>query len=188
MSKAFNLIKVLIFPTLLLFFTTFSNQILALSSEWVINDKSKVRLISAKKSIDNTDEIILGLEYQLEPGWKTYWKSPGGGGFPQKILWNNSINIKDIIIDWPKPKDFEILGLTSLGYEEKVIFPLTVKLKDPNKLTEINLNTNYLVCKDICIPGNANLFLQIKPGNGELVNFFMKLKKLDPHFQYKILK
>ena len=108
MSKAFNSIKILIVPTLLLFFTTFSNQILALSSEWVINDKSKVRLISAKKSIDNTDEIILGLEYQLEPGWKTYWKSPGGGGFPQKIVWNNSNNIKDIAIDWPTPKEFEI--------------------------------------------------------------------------------
>ena len=84
MSKAFNLTKVLIFPTLLLFFTTFSNQILALSSEWVINDKSKVRLISAKKSIDNTDEIILGLEYQLEPGWKTYWKSPGVEDFHKR--------------------------------------------------------------------------------------------------------
>ena len=178
MSKAFNLIKILIVPTLLLFFTTFSNQILALSSEWVINDKSKVRLISAKKSIDNTDEIILGLEYQLEQGWKTYWKSPGGGGFPQKIIWNNSVNIKDIIIDWPTPEDFEILGLTSLGYEEKVIFPLTVKLKDPNKLTEINLNTNYLVCKDICIPGNANLFLQIKPGNGEFSEFFHEIEKI----------
>ena len=178
MRKAFNLIKILIIPTLLLFFTTFSNQILALSSEWVINDKSKVRLISAKKSIDNIDEIILGLEYQLEPGWKTYWKSPGGGGFPQKIIWNNSVNIKDIIIDWPTPEDFEILGLTSLGYEEKVIFPLTVKLKDPNKLTEINLNTNYLVCKDICIPGNANLFLQIKPGNGEFSEFFHEIEKI----------
>ena len=178
MSKAFNLIKILVIPTLLLFFTTFSNQIFALSSEWVINDKSKVRIISAKKSIDNTDEIILGLEYQLEPGWKTYWKSPGGGGFPQKIIWNNSINIKDIIIDWPTPKDFEILGLTSLGYEEKVIFPLTVKLKNHNELTEINLNTNYLVCKDICIPGNANLFLKIQPGNGEFSEFFHEIEKI----------
>ena len=114
----------------------------------------------------------------MEPGWKTYWKSPGGGGFPQKIIWNNSVNIKDIIIDWPTPEDFEILGLTSLGYEEKVIFPLTVKLKDPNKLTEINLNTNYLVCKDICIPGNANLFLQIKPGNGEFSEFFHEIEKI----------
>ena len=68
MNKALNSTKILIVSTLLIFFTTFSNQILALSSEWVINDKSKVRLISAKKSIDNIHELILGLEYQLEPG------------------------------------------------------------------------------------------------------------------------
>ena len=69
--------------------------------------------------------------------WNISWSLDGkhigsllGVEIPQKILWNNSINIKDIIIDWPTPKDFEILGLTSLGYEEKVIFPLTVKLKE----------------------------------------------------------
>ena len=142
MFKAFNSTKILVVSTLFLIFITFSNHILALSSEWVINDKSKVRLISAKNTIDNMHEIILGLEYQLEPGWKTYWKSPGGGGFPQKIIWNNSINVKDIIIDWPTPKEFEILGLTSLGYEEIVVFPLTVKLNNPNKLTKIPENVH----------------------------------------------
>ena len=76
--------------TLFLFLLFFSNSILALSSEWVINDKSKVRLISSKTSSDNMNNIVLGLEYKLEPGWKTYWKSPGGGGFPQKLIWNNS--------------------------------------------------------------------------------------------------
>ena len=61
---------------------------------------------------------MLGLEYQLDPGWKTYWKSPGGGGFPQKILWNNSSNVENLKIYWPTPTEFEILGLKSLGYEE----------------------------------------------------------------------
>ena len=25
----------------------------------------------------------------MDPGWKTYWKSPGDGGFPQNIDWKN---------------------------------------------------------------------------------------------------
>ena len=116
--------------------------------------------------------------------WNISWSQDGkhigsllGWRFPQKIIWNNSINIKDIIIDWPTPEEFEILGLTSLGYEEKVIFPLNVKLKNPNKLTQINLSTNYLVCKDICIPGNANL-LEIQPENGEYSEFFHEIEKI----------
>ena len=176
MNKVLNLTYIVC--SLTLFLSFYTSPILALSSDWVINDKSKVRIISTKKSIDNIDEIILGLEYQMEPGWKTYWKSPGGGGFPQKILWNNSGNIKDILIEWPTPKEFEILGLTSLGYEDKVIFPLRVKLNNSNKLTLVNLNTNYLVCKNICIPGNANLFLEIQPGNGEYSEYFHEIEKI----------
>ena len=178
MNKAQNLLKILYSLILFILILFYTPQVVALSSDWSINDKSKVRLISGNKSIDSTDEIALGLEYELEPGWKTYWKSPGGGGFPQKILWNNSTNIKDIIIDWPTPKEFEILGLSSLGYEEKVIFPLTVKLLNPNKLTIVNLNTNYLVCKDICIPGNASLYLEIQPGNGEYSEYFHEIEKI----------
>ena len=164
MNKALNLSKLILVLILWLFLSLISTSTLALSSDWVFNDKSKVRLISSKNSVDNVNQIVLGLEYELEPGWKTYWKSPGGGGFPQKIIWDNSTNIKDIKIDWPTPKEFEILGLSSLGYEDKVIFPLLVKLYDSNKTTVVNLNTNYLVCKDICIPGNANLLLEIQPG------------------------
>ena len=113
--------------SLLVLFILFNSSIYALSTDWVENDKSKVRLIAAKNTSDNMYEINLGLEYQLEAGWKTYWKSPGGGGFPQFIEWKNSTNIKDIEIDWPTPKEFQILGLKSLGYENQVIFPLKLK-------------------------------------------------------------
>ena len=172
--KKTKILNILVLLTTICFIC---NPLLALSSDWIINDKSKVRLISSKTSSDNMDEIIIGLEYQLDPGWKTYWKSPGGGGFPQNIIWNNSTNINEIKIEWPTPKEFEILGLTSLGYEERVIFPLIIKLKDKKKLTYININTNYLVCETICIPGNANLFLEIKPGKANYTEFFYELEK-----------
>ena len=169
--KKTKILNILVLLTTICFIC---NPLLALSSDWIINDKSKVRLISSKTSSDNMDEIIIGLEYQLDPGWKTYWKSPGGGGFPQNIIWNNSTNINEIKIEWPTPKEFEILGLTSLGYEERVIFPLIIKLKDKKKLTYININTNYLVCETICIPGNANLFLEIKPGKAIITKAIIK--------------
>ena len=61
----------------------------SLSSDWAISEKSKVRLISPMTASNNNNQLILALEYELEEEWKTYWKSPGGGGFPQKIIWNN---------------------------------------------------------------------------------------------------
>ena len=177
MKNILKLRNFILFSSLFLLASFFFTSLFALSSDWVINDKSKVRLISSKTSTDNNDEIALGLEFSLDQGWKTYWKSPGGGGFPQKILWNNSNNVDNIRIDWPTPKSFEILGLTSLGYENKVIFPLTVKLENKDKTTNIDLNVNYLVCNNICIPGNANLNLDIPPGESNYTKFYHEIEK-----------
>ena len=159
--KVINLIKIAIIFALGLF----STAGYSLSSDWAISEKSKVRLISPMTASNNNNQLILALEYELEEEWKTYWKSPGGGGFPQKIIWNNSSNVKDIKILWPEPIEFEILGLKSIGYKDKVIFPLIVDLEDNQKQTNLNLNINYLVCKDVCIPGSADIFLNIPSGD-----------------------
>ena len=98
MKILLNIRKLLSISLLIILSSIFNGPLFALSTDWAINDKSKVRLISSKTSSDNMDNLILGLEYQLEPGWKTYWKSPGGGGFPQSIEWNKSTNIDNLII------------------------------------------------------------------------------------------
>ena len=172
--KVINLLKIAIIFAIGLF----STAGYSLSSDWAISEKSKVRLISPMTASNNNNQLILALEYELEEEWKTYWKSPGGGGFPQKIIWNNSSNVKDIKILWPEPIEFEILGLKSIGYKDKVIFPLIVDIKDNQKQTNLNLNINYLVCRDICIPGNADIFLDLPSGDGEYTDYFFEIEKV----------
>ena len=172
--KVINLLKIAIIFALGLF----STAGYSLSSDWAISEKSKVRLISPTTASNNNNQLILALEYELEEEWKTYWKSPGGGGFPQKIIWNNSSNVKDIKILWPEPIEFEILGLKSIGYKDKVIFPLIVDIEDNQKQTNLNLNINYLVCRDICIPGNADIFLDLPSGDGEYTDYFFEIEKV----------
>ena len=117
--------------------------------------------------------ITIGLEYQMEPGWKTYWKSPGDGGFAQNILWENSSNISDVKILWPTPIKFEILGLTSLGYQDNVTFPLEIEIENEFQDINLDLHVNYLICKEICIPGDARLFLDIPAGEKKInENYF----------------
>jgi len=172
--KVINLLKIAIIFALGLF----STAGYSLSSDWAISEKSKVRLISPMTTTNNNNQLILALEYELEEEWKTYWKSPGGGGFPQKIIWNNSSNVKDIKILWPEPIEFEILGLKSIGYKDKVIFPLIVDIEDNQKETNLNLNINYLVCRDVCIPGNANIFLNLPSGDGAYTDYFFEIEKV----------
>ena len=172
--KLKNLLKIAI----IFAFGLFSTAGHSLSSDWAISEKSKVRLISSMTASNNNNQLILALEYELEEEWKTYWKSPGGGGFPQKIIWNNSSNVKDIKILWPEPIEFEILGLKSIGYKDKVIFPLIVDIEDSQKETNLNLNINYLVCRDVCIPGSANIFLNIPSGDSNYTDYFFDIEKV----------
>jgi len=155
----------------------FNSSALSLSSEWSQSEVSKVRLISPFTNNNDQKEMIIGLQYQMEPGWKTYWKSPGDGGFAQDIVWEKSKNINNIEIEWPKPKSFEILGLNSVGYEDEVIFPLLVNIKDKRKITNIDISINYLVCKDICIPGNARIFLDIPVGKAKSTKYYHLIEK-----------
>ena len=155
----------------------FSPAIFGLSSQWSEGEASKVRLISPFTHNNNQEKIILGLEYEMDPGWKTYWQSPGDGGFPQNIVWDESINVKDIKLQWPKPKEFQILGLNSIGYEDKVIFPIEVKIENKSKITNLDISINYLICKDICIPGNARIFLDVPPGLAKTTEYYYVVEK-----------
>jgi suppressor for copper-sensitivity B len=154
----------------------FTNAI-SLESSWSIGEESQVRIISPSTHLNNQKEIYLGLEYQLKEGWKTYWQSPGDGGFPQNINLSKSKNIHSIEIQWPVPKKFEILGLQSIGYQDNIIFPLKIDIVNPLESAEVVLDINYLVCKDICIPGNASLNLILPAGEASLTKHSFNLER-----------
>jgi suppressor for copper-sensitivity B len=169
------LIKIRFFLSIFIFLLCTSAY--SVESSWSSGVESKVRLISPYTNSDNKSSIYLGLQYKLQDGWKTYWKSPGAGGFPQNITWSSSVNIKNIEILWPTPIEFKILGLNSVGYQKEVIFPIKLSIIDITKEIRVNLDINYLVCKDICIPGNAKLSLNIPPGKANTTKHFFDIEK-----------
>ena len=164
MNRTSKIIKFLIS---IILFTFYFNTSFALSSEWAVGETSKLRLISPY-SQNSSKNITIGLEYQMQPGWKTYWKSPGDGGFAQNISWENSSNISDVKILWPTPIKFEILGLTSLGYQDNVTFPIEIEIENQFEDINLDLHVNYLICKEICIPGDARIFLDIPAGEKKI--------------------
>ena len=168
-----NLFKFFIYTIL---YSLVSTNSMAISSDWSVSETSKLRLISPYSQNDGKN-LLIGLEYEMEPGWKTYWKSPGDGGFAQSISWQNSTNIKNVNILWPTPVEFEILGLTSLGYQNDIIFPLEIELEDELQNTFLNLHVTFLICKDVCIPGDATVFLEIPYGEKKLTDNYFNLEK-----------
>jgi DsbC/DsbD-like thiol-disulfide interchange protein len=100
---------------------------------------------------------IGGLAIELDEGWKTYWRLPGDAGIPPQFDWSKSKNLKSVEVLWPAPHRFNDKGGETIGYKDRVVFPLRIVPENPDQPVELNLSLFFGVCQDICIPGNGEL-------------------------------
>ena len=131
------------------------------ASDWAATPQAKLRLVSAVTGSGGAKSVPLGLQFELAPGWKTYWRSPGDAGIPVSLDWSGSTNLAGADIAWPVPRRFTLFGLDTFGYEDEVVFPIAARPADPAKPMTLRLKVDYLVCEKICIPQGANLALDL---------------------------
>lgn len=93
-----------------------------------------------------------GIEITLEPGWKTYWRSPGPSGIPPRLDWSASENVAGIEMLWPAPARFGEAQGGTIGYAEQVVFPLRVVPADPARPVRLSVALDYGVCESLCVP------------------------------------
>jgi DsbC/DsbD-like thiol-disulfide interchange protein len=124
------------------------------SSPWQKDGHSAVRLLAGSRS----GAVLLGgIAFQLQPGWHTYWRTPGDSGVPPRIDFAKSENIEAVTILWPAPVKFaDGAGGTSLGYLKQVVLPLRIVAKNADKPVTLRADINYAVCEKICIPVEAS--------------------------------
>lgn len=136
------------------------------ATDWVKGHGSQIRMIGAE--IKGTDggksRLVAGVEIALEDGWKTYWRSPGdSGGIPPTFDWDQSKNLGKAVLLYPAPRRFEDPEGVSAGYKKHVVFPIEVTAEGSAPV-ELVLGAFYGICKDICIPAEAELSLTLAPG------------------------
>ena len=124
------------------------------SSPWQKDGHSAVRLLAGSRS----GAVLLGgIAFQLQPGWHTYWRTPGDSGVPPRIDFGKSENIEAVTILWPAPIKFEDgAGGISLGYQKQVVLPLRIVTKNADKPVTLRADINYAVCEKLCIPVEAS--------------------------------
>ncbi|MFA6237640.1 MAG: thioredoxin family protein [Bacteriovorax sp.] len=129
-----------------------------------------VRIAIQSFKMDNI--TYLALSYENYPQWHTYWKNPGDAGLAIKNQF--LLNKKEIKLteeEWPAPKRFIENG-TQWAYGYIGSYTLFYRLDKAalNKLTgkTIELNSTWLVCKHICIPGQK--LASFKIGTGKVIS------------------
>src|SRR5437667_9826032 len=124
------------------------------SSPWQRDAHSAVRLLAGSRS---GSVLLGGIAIQLEPGWKTYWRTPGDSGVPPRFDFSKSDNVEAVTVLWPAPMKFDDgAGGFSLGYKQQVVLPLRIVAKNADKPVTLRANISYAVCDKLCIPVEAH--------------------------------
>ena len=95
---------------------------------------------------------VAAVHLSLEPGWKTYWRTPGDAGIPPRFDWSGSRNLQSVSVSWPTPKVFDDNGMRSIGYADELVIPLTLSPKSSDKPVRMRLTMDIGICSDICVP------------------------------------
>jgi thiol:disulfide interchange protein DsbD len=100
----------------------------------------------------------------MVPNWHTYWKFPGDAGIPTEINWKLPDGWKVGEIQWPIPLKLNEPGdIQIYGYHDEVLLlqEITPPASVKDSTVQLTAETSWLVCEKICIPGNANLKLDL---------------------------
>ena len=110
------------------------------------------------------DSNEVGLYFKLEPGWHIYWRNPGDAGEPPRIQWMLPKGITTGPLQFPAPKRLPLGPLMDFGYEDEVLFPMEVNVAAtmPIGPIELHAKVDWLVCREVCIPGKADLNLRVE--------------------------
>jgi thiol:disulfide interchange protein DsbD len=122
----------------------------------------RVELMVPGSSLYKNDALNqAGLYFKLEPGWHVYWQNPGDAGEPPHLHWTLQDGITAGPLEFPAPKRVPLGPLMDFGYEDEVLFPFTVHVAENAKPGPATLHAkvDWLVCREVCIPGKAELEL-----------------------------
>lgn len=126
-------------------------------SAWVADGHSAVRLLAGSR---NGGVLLGGVGFKLDPGWKTYWRTPGDSGIPPRLDFSKSENVETVNVLWPAPKKFDDgAGGFSLGYLDQVVVPLRIVVKHADKPVTLRAHIAYAVCEKLCVPVEAEVEL-----------------------------
>ena len=133
----------------------------------VRTDYVESELIARHGSAEPGGKLLIGLRLKMDAHWHTYWQNPGDSGMPTTIQWKLPAGFKAGPIQWPLPQRLPIPPLMNYGYEGEIVLPVELSVpKDwptglPGQPARIAARADWLVCKDVCLPGGADLELTL---------------------------
>ncbi len=122
-------------------------------------------LVAAEKSIQPGKPYVVALRLKHDPHWHTYWLNPGIG-LATSLTWSLPPGFEAGEIQWPAPIVLKNAGgdIVGNGYEGDLLLPVTLTPPAnlaPGTTVELKARADWLMCEEVCVPGNANVSLKL---------------------------
>ena len=129
----------------------------------------------------------LVLRLAIRPKWHVYWLNPGDAGVPTTVKLTLPAGVRSTGIRWPAPQRLTHEdGSVDFAYEEEltVLIPIEVDETWVGKTVTLKVDSSWLVCKEICVPGEASLSLSLpvraKASERKLTKFAAAVEAIGP--------
>ena len=121
-------------------------------------------LIAYSGTISPGGTSHVALSLTLVPGWHVYWVYAGDSGEAPSVAWSAPQGIVLGPMQYPAPSRLPLGPLMDYGYEGTAIFPFRLTASQQLSLgtTSLKAHVQWLVCREICLPGKAFLGLNLK--------------------------
>jgi len=152
-------------PCLLLLIGLALPALLAAKPGPVRNHAVEAELVARDAAIQPGRSFWVALKMEHDAHWHSYWINPGTG-YATSLAWDLPAGFKagDIVWSMPHVVKDSSNKVTGLGYEgENLLFveitpPATLS---PGDNVTLRAKAGWLMCKDVCMPGEADLELTL---------------------------
>ncbi|HEX3863442.1 MAG TPA: protein-disulfide reductase DsbD domain-containing protein [Stellaceae bacterium] len=131
-------------------------------------DPVKARLVADAPALTPGGTLWVDLHVDIAAGWHIYWRNPGDSGLPTQIEWTLPPGFAAGDINWPAPERFVVGTIGNYGYagSADLLVPISVPATPESGAPppRIDATASWLVCSEICIPGEAKLTLDLPVG------------------------
>lgn len=125
---------------------------------WSLKPENSHAQVHVYNNVPAEGKVRLLLDVIPNEGWKTYWRTPGDGGFRPVIEWDPQVKTQ---WRWPRPIRFDSAGFSSVGYNQRVVFPLEITTSETQQL---HGKLTLSLCSNLCVVNTFPLDIDLSAG------------------------
>lgn len=146
-------------------------------SQPVRDRQVEAQLVSSRSAIQPGKPFTIGLKFEIDDHWHTYWSNPGNTGKPTNLKLTLPEGFTAGPLLFPVPKRFVVdfgynIIEAGFGYEKSVVHTIVVTPPAdlaPGTPVTIAAKADWLMCNDKeCVPGKAELSISLPVAEFEI--------------------